>query len=55
MKYPKQESLRRYYVEHADLDRIHNAIKRNMDINKYQVYLKPLRRKTNNHKTVMFR
>jgi len=47
--------LKRYYVEYADLDRIHNAIKHNMNINKYQVYLKPLRRKTNRHKTRIFR
>ena len=51
MKYPQPHSLRRYFDSEADIDRIHNTIKHNGNIRKYQIYLKPLRRKSNKHKT----
>jgi len=57
MKYPQPHSLRKYYSDDADLDRIHNMLKRgNHDtLKKYQLFLKPIRRKNNGHKSHIYR
>ncbi len=56
MKYPKQGSLTRYFDETV-VDEIHNALKRGqeIDMKKYQVFLKPLRKKSNKHKTGIYK
>lgn len=54
VKYPQPHSLRKYFDSEADIDRIHNTIKHGEKLKRYQVYLKPLRRKSNKHRTRMY-
>ena len=55
-KYPQPYSLRKYF-SYEVIDRIHNQIKHEgkIDMKKYQVYLKSTRRKSNGHKTSIYR
>jgi len=52
-KYKQPYSLRKYFDDEV-IDRVHNALKHNMCIKKYQIYLKPLRKKRNGHKTKVY-
>lgn len=57
-KYPQPYSLRRWYDDSADLDRIHRAIKLNGEadpMKKYQAFLKPVRRRNNGHRSNIYR
>jgi len=53
-KYKQPHNLREYDV--IIRDRVHNALKHdNNDLKKYQVYLKPMRKRNNSHKTKPYR
>ena len=60
LKYPKPQSLIKYYIEIelVDLSRIHNGIKKSGNGDpfcKYQIYLEVARKYNNRHKTKIFR
>ncbi len=55
-KYKQPHNLREY--DEFVRDRVHNALKHNngeSDLKKYQVYLKPARKKNNGHKSKQYR
>lgn len=56
MRYPKQGSLRKYYDDIV-VDKVHNAMKHGdyKSLKKYEVYLKPMGRASNGHKTRLYR
>ena len=56
MIYPQPHNLRKYFDDWV-VDRIHNTLKHGekVDLKKYQVFLRPIRKRSNKHKTSVYR
>ena len=56
MKYPQPHNLRKYFDDWV-VDMVHNTLKHGekIDLKKYQVFLRPIRKRSNKHKTSVYR